>query len=189
MPPIPRWSACGPVTIDARLLAEIEAVLMMDVAEPPGVVAPRAARRWEIRQRPTVWEGGRPVALDFGPEPEVHDYLDVDDVHAVQRLRGWHRVRHGRITVSAHWLCETRNVMDGLTLAGMAECSDLLADLERDDADYAAVFAAVDEDRWNCGLCETCRLLRLRDEADAALDAAGYGGGPYYEAYAGGRTL
>lgn len=164
----------GTAAVDARLLADVDWVLDMDSAAPPGQVAPVAARvqaclaAGEDPERdPTLAAAGR---------AEWHDYLRLLDVHAVQRLRGWHRSRHGQVTVDAGRLAEVRNVLDGETFARLG-CEDFLSGGGWPDGDpeRAAVAAAVAAGDM-CYRCGRCQAVVMRDRIDAALDAAGHTG-------------
>lgn len=170
MSPVTRACIPGPVVIDVNLLHLIEAALMMDTAEPPGVVAPLAAQEWDER-----------------PDTCVHDLLDADECHTVQRLRGWHRTRYGRIKVDAYWLAATRNLLDALTLSLGSECDYMLQQVGYDPELHAEIKARMDADR-GCGDCLWCQCLDLRDQCDEILDAAGYDGGSRYRAYVLGET-
>ncbi len=152
MPPVLRAWPGGTARIPATLLDDIHWTLDMDTAAPRAEVLARVAatdRRYD-------WS-----------EPYVHDWLDPYEVNAVQRLRGWHRLRHGTLTVSADHLAAVRNVLDQILLATEAECEE-----------YGA------EGLECCNQCRWCRILLLRDRIDVAMDAQGLYGGGSYEAYA-----
>lgn len=190
----------GPVTVTVRLLEEIEAVTAADCELPPSVIAPLAARAEAARSSPPAAD----PALEEDIETALGRYggvLHLDEIHAIQRLRGWHRTRHGNITVDAYWLAETRNVLDTLTFDG-EECDQVLGEygLDRVTAgpgvtpaydgfarERARILQALAE-TGSCGVCAFCRELRLRDECDTILDNAGYDGGHCYRAYALPRT-
>lgn len=182
MSPVSRQCIHGPVSIDMGLLWAIEAAVGIDEAPPPSVIAPLVARV--------------DIELDACRNPEDNDqlvsdalaamdgcWLRLEEVHAVQRLRGWHRQQYGRITVDAYWLADTRNVLDGMTLSLGSECDEELAQAEYDPDLQAQIAARMKADR-GCGECTWCRCLDLRDQCDAILDKAGYDGGSRYRAYA-----
>lgn len=175
MPPILRYHE-GPVKVDAHLLTELDWLLDMDTAAPREVVAPLAAQLRDHK---------RDTDLDYEHRTEgVHDYLTVLEVDAMQRLRGWHRLRHGTLTVEARWLAEIRNALDLLVLGGYGvECEDYLSELDYDPAERAIVKAAVDADK-PCYRCEHCQYCVMTDRLDVLLDAQGFVGSPNYQAYA-----
>lgn len=176
MPQIQRWSS-GTLPIPVWLLEEIEHTLNMDAA----------ASRAEVI-----------AAVAANKDTEVHDLLHVDEVDAVQKLRGWHRARRGTIVVDAHDLSRVRNLLDTLTY-DTAECEDHLEELQHelegvpandrhsahaDDLETLIRFVEpAIKAREACGQCEKCRVLALRDLVDELMDAAGLPGGIYYETY------
>jgi hypothetical protein len=174
--------ACGPgsVVIDVGLLQHIESAFWLDCAPP----ASKIARLIEIVERVGRREAERYPALVHAWEAASDCMLlTVDEIYAIQRLRGWHRQQYGNITVDAYWLAEVRNVLDTLTLALGNECDEELAQAKQDGAEwYAEMQARMDRDQ-GCGDCQWCQALDLRDRCDAILDAAGFHGGSRYRAY------
>lgn len=162
----------GAARASACMLDELDWLLDMDTAGPRSVVKPLAD---QIRSDPTREE--------LYHRDGVHDYLDAQEVDAVQSLRGWHRLRHGTVAVDARWLAEVRNVLDALIMAWTG-CEEYAADLspEAEADELALVQTAVDEGRW-CDRCQRCQFGIMRDRIDAALDAQGFEGSPYYKAY------
>lgn len=185
----PRHS--GKVAIDVRLLQEIEGAAMIDCEPPPGVIAPLAARFQAER------DAYRSPYLDDDLTAEVekalHPYgafLDLEEIHAVQQLRGWHRARYGRITVDAGHLSAVRNLLDDLTLSLGDSCEDEQRDCDPEwEPEIAAQIAESMARTGRCGECAWCTALWLRDECDAVLDAAGHEGGVYYRAYVLGQSV
>jgi hypothetical protein len=176
MPPILRYHE-GPVKVDAHLLTELDWLLDMDTAAPRDVVAPLAAHLRDYH---------RDTDLDYEHNhvEGVHDYLTVLEVDAMQRLRGWHRLRYGTLTVEARWLAEVRNALDLLVLGGYGEeCEDYLSQLDYDPAEHAIVKAAVDAGE-RCYRCEHCQYVVMTSRLDVILDAQGFVGSPNYQAYA-----
>ena len=173
----------GPVTIDIGLIEAVEAALMIDEAPGPDVIAPLMARVDADRDAYRDPEANERLVADT---LEALDccWLRLGEIHAVQRLRGWHRTRYGRVTVDAYWLTDVRNVLDGLTLSLDSECEDELRQLDWPGAYgiHSEVIKSMIRTGY-CGECQWCSALRLRDEVDAILDGAGYYGGSYYEAY------
>lgn len=176
MPQVLRAGDRGPVTIDVRLLEEIEAALTMDTAEPRSKVAPVATK---IREE---LDAGRDPGFNADLVAEsrgVHDWLGVLEVDAIQRLRGWHRARNGNITVEAEYLADARNILDYVTLAAEQSCEQMLNQAEFDPELHAQIKALIDAGK-PCGECEWCVAIMLRDRIDELMDAAGFYGGSYY---------
>lgn len=172
----------GTLTVPARVLDDIDWVLDMDTA---------AARRDVLAAVATLGDDGRDVTYCG---PDVHDYLRPREVDAVQRLRGWNRLRHGSITVDAGLLCDVRNLLDTETFqrdscdAFLSELDDEIGMLDestqgayaaslRAERDALAVFLA--EPTGICGRCPWCQALALRDVLDELLNAAGFAPPPY----------
>jgi hypothetical protein len=165
----------GTARIPASLLNDIDGVLDMDEAAPRAVVKPLADRMRDYR---------RELSLDHDIEHTdgVHPYLTVSEVDAVQRLRGWHRLRHGTLTVDAGALSDVRNVLDALTLSwtGCEENADGNP-YGYDDAELAYVQAQLKKGEI-CYRCIWCEFLILRDRIDWLLDDQGFTGrSPYIE--------
>jgi len=121
----------GPVVMDVHLIEEIEGAVMLDCEPPPSVIAPLYARH-EAR---LGWNAAPDRTLD----EDINEALDpwggilaLEEIHAVQRLRGWHRARHGSVTVDAYWLAKTRNVLDSLTFSYGEECDGTIEDFGLD---------------------------------------------------------
>lgn len=178
----------GPVVMDIGLIEEIEAAVMMDCEPSPSVIAPLYDRAEVCAPSDRTLNDDISEALD--PWGGI---LSLEEVHAIQRLRGWHRTRHGNVTVDAYWLAETRNVLDSLTLSYGEECDGTIEDFglgrvttgkpAKVDREIRAEVLAYLRKYKTCGECNWCHVLRLRDQCDALLDAAGYYGGSRYEAY------
>ena len=183
----------GVARIDAHLLTDIEWVLDADQAAPRSFIAPLAAA-----VRDQVANGADPETdpdlVAAVRSRDIHPLLRLLEVDALQRLRGWHRLRHGSIRVDAGALSDIRNTLATLTLAVAGEsCEDLADELERelgyddthagDLAHELAYVRARLAAGQRCLRCLNCQYLILRDRIDAALDAQGFYGGAYYEAY------
>jgi hypothetical protein len=165
----------GTAKLSAALLRDIYWVLDMDTAEPRGVVKPMAD---EIHAE---WAAGRdpdrdPELIVRLGDVSVHDWLRLMEVDAVQRLRGWHRLRYGTVTVDARDLCEVRNIINALTLS-WSTCEAFIDDLDGDERESAEAALARGE---CCYRCRWCEFLVLRDRIDVMLDDQGFVGGPYY---------
>lgn len=174
----------GPVNVDIRLVDDVEWVLSMHSAEPPEVVRRLVEQMQRYADQPErVDQVLRDRWYASGME-DVHDFLEPWEVYVVYRLRGWHRLRHGTVTVDARWLCEVRNLLDGLALS-WNDCEVYAADLGWDEGgpELLIVKRAVAEGRL-CWRCERCRFVVVRDRIDVALDRQGFDGGAYYEHYA-----
>lgn len=165
----------GPVSIPVSLLIELEWLLDMDTAAPRSVVMPLADQLRDY-DRDMVHD-------DDLNHTVVHDYLTVLEVDAMQRLRGWHRLRYGTITADAQWLSVVRNTLDGLLIDGYGEdCEEYVSQLDYDPAELALVAAAIGRGE-SCYRCERCQYSVMEDRLDALLDAQGYVGLSYYLAY------
>lgn len=195
MSPINRACQPGSITIDIGLIQWIESATMVDCEPSPNIIAPLVAR-CEAR-----------LGLDAPDDPALDGDIDkaldpwggilyLQEIHAIQQLRGWHRSRYGRVTVDAARLAEVRNVLDGLSLSFGEECDQTIEDywLDRvrsdgkyrtgpDGIEVRAEVLAYLRKHGSCGECSWCHAVRLRDECDSILDAAGYYGGSRYEAY------
>jgi len=154
----------GPAKVSASMLTELDWLLDMDTAAPRNIVKPLADQ---------LRDHHRDLRLDTDIQCSegIHDYLRVLAVDAVQRLRGWHRLRHGTITVEARWLCEVRNLLDSLLYSWGIECEDYATGLGPTEA--AIVQAAIEQGR-TCTRCPWCQFLVMRDRIDALLDAQGF---------------
>lgn len=194
MPPIHRALQHGTVTIDVRLLEEIEGLTQIDDAPEPSVVASLWARAEALR------DAGQDPEFDDELYNDVHEafdgcWLKIWEAHVVQRLRGWHRARGGQVACDAWWLSAAYNVLDDFTLGFNSGCDETLEELGLDQVrpapgpsvlpvDRAAVLASMNDGR-GCGECDWCTALRLRDEVNDVLNAAGFDGGSRFRAYCG----
>jgi len=183
------------IMIDIRLIQEIEEAAGMDCVPPPTVIAPLAARAAALR---AAWANPRLGYRDDGLQDEMHaavsqygTILEVEEIHAVQQLRGWHRARRGSVPVKARWLAEVQRLLDSLAAGEDAGCSetlrefgvdrvapqptDALAAREGRSPGYvrAAVLKSLAASRDCCGECRWCWFRRLRDDCATALGGAG----------------
>lgn len=179
----------GPAVIGVSLLDEIEGTLCIDCMPPPSVIAPLMARADAHHDENRDPEDDRQLVADTLRVLDG-EWLHLEEIHTVQRLRGWHRARYGAITVDAWWLAATRNLLDNLTLSLGSECDETLRELAYPGNEDLLAAAKRQMARTGyCGECQWCTVLRLRDETDTALDAAGYEGGVYYRAYCLGQSV
>lgn len=173
----------GPARIDIRLIQEIEWATSMDIAAKRDVVVAER-ERLKAESYPYPWTEDRGGV--------VHDWWEILEVDAIQRLRGWHRLRYGTAAVRAEHLSAVRNFLDALLIDAYGEhCEDLLEEIGDDPycADEAASVRAAIEQGVGCHCCENCRIHDLRDRCDDALDANGYDGGVYYRVYHLGQSV
>lgn len=179
------------ITIDIRLVQEIEAALNMDCAPPPGVIAPLAARAglnlpyWRyVPYDDQLEQDSRNARQKYGT------WLELEEIHAVQRLRGWHRARLGNVTVTWRQLDDVCDVLGGLRASLDDECdqtrieyginrvavesTDESARREwRDFRDIRSqVLASLVTDDETCGECNWCWIRRLHVTCCAGLAAA-----------------
>ncbi len=170
MSPVTRYHH-GTVRINAHLLTELDQLLDMDQAAPRGKVLPVAAQITErLRQPGAVYDD----VWRLDEAEGVHDYLTVQEVDAVQRLRGWHRLRHGPIDVDAGALSEVRNLLDRLTQSWTG-CEDNADGNPYDygSAELAFVKAQLAKGEV-CYRCTWCQFLIMRDRIDYLLDRQGF---------------
>jgi len=162
----------GSMTISADLLDSAWWALSMNEAPPRSVIAPLAARvnacyaagRDPERDDELV-DAARKLRNDLPV------YLDLLSADALQRMRGWNRLRYGSIRVKARDVSDIRNLVDGLTISDLRSCEQWLDEMvDESDDDYAEIKAKVAADQL-CGECEFCEFLALRDRLDGALDA------------------
>lgn len=178
------------VTIDICLIQEIEEALAMDCAPPPDVIAPLAERAG-LRLPP--W---RSVPYDDELEQdslkarqESGTWLELEEIDAVQRLRGWHRARYGNVTVDVGRLDDVAHVLGNLRLSLDNECdatwdeygiSSVGLDSTEDSAgrewrefrdirSQVLAHASADE---TCGECLWCWVRKLHVECCRLLFAA-----------------
>lgn len=199
MSQVHRYCQKGAVTIEIGLIQWIESVTNVDTAPPPGVISPLVARVEGDRDDMRNPEFDEELVADTRKALDGC-WLCLDEIHAIQQLRGWHRARYGRVTVDAYWLARARNVLDNLTLSLEGECEEMLEEygLSRVGVipqfpvppqwqsahvrERAAILKSMQETD-TCGECQWCQALRLRDRCDGILDNAGYDGGSRYNAY------
>ncbi len=168
----------GSIDIDVRLLQHVESAFWLDCAPP----ASKIARLVGIVERVGRHEAERYPALVRAWEAASDCMiLTVDEIYAIQRLRGWHRQRYGNIAVDAYWLTKVRNVLDTLALGLGSECDTELENATGEP--WHLEMKSRMERGQGCGDCLWCQALELRDRCDAILDAAGYNGGSRYRAY------
>lgn len=159
------------VRIDVSLLNELEDYLAIDMMPPPNVLIP-LMRRQEAQY-------GYRVSHDPDLEAEITKALDgewlyLEDIVPIQRLRGWNRLRYGTITVRVSDLRDVARSLGNLRSALDSECEDQEAELSCPGAEdiLTAVKTQMAED-GTCGECLWCNLGRLW----AAVDKAMWDGG------------
>jgi hypothetical protein len=178
------------VTIDVRLIQEIEEALSMDCAPPRSVIAPLAERAG-LRLPP--WHRA-PYDPDIEQDilkarQESGTWLELEEIDAVQRLRGWHRARYGNVTVDAKRLDDVRYALGNLSEALNDECDQTLEEYglasvgldsseesaRREWRDFRAIRSAVLASMSageTCGECHWCWIRRLHIEICALVEAA-----------------
>lgn len=174
MSPVTRYHR-GTARIDAHLLTELDWLFDMDQAAPRSTVKAIADQITErLRQSGAVYDDVWKMDEAEDEAEGVHAYLTVQEVDAVQRLRGWHRLRHGPIDVDAGALSEVRNLLDRLTQswAGCEENADGNP-YSYDDAELAFVQAQLRKGEI-CYRCVWCQFLIMRDRIDYLLDQQGF---------------
>jgi len=178
------------VTIGISFIQEVEEALSMDCAPPPDVIAPLAVR---AGLRLPAWH---PAPYDDELEQdslkarqESGTWLELEEIDAVQRLRGWHRARYGNVTVEAKRLDDVRYALGNLREALEGECDQTMEEYgisrvgiessedsaRREWRDFRAirsqVIASMSADE-TCGECHWCWIRRLHIECCALLEAA-----------------
>lgn len=159
-------------TIEVRLLDEIEGTLALDLYDRSEIAAIAArvdaheAARTDPERDEELCEATR-QALDGG-------WLHFTEVLAIQRLRGWHRTRAGRIMVDGGRLWDAYRALGNLTLSLGSECEDEIRELEYPgNEDILAAARASMAATGYCGECQWCTVMRLRSECGRELHAAG----------------
>ena len=176
------------VTIDIGIIDWIDSVLCMDLAPPRGVIEAlhdREQAHYDAWTNPDaddqLVEDIR-KALDGG-------WLQLDEVRAFQRLRGWHRVRYGNVTVPREHLADAAYMLGCISSDYADECDQTLEDygLSRvgppEDPywvtgphwpsrirERAGVLKSMAE-RGTCGECTYCQIVSLREQCYAILNA------------------
>lgn len=161
----------GTARVGAGFLDEIDLVLDMDHAANRTAVEALAEQIKETLQRP----GAVYADVCHLDEAEgIHDYLTVQEVDAVQRLRGEHRAGSGLVDVDAGALSEVRNLLDRLTMSwqGCEENADGNP-YDYPPAELAYVQAQLAKGEI-CYRCTWCRFLIMRDRIDYLLDQQGF---------------
>lgn len=178
------------VTIDVQLIGEIEEALSMDCAPPRSVIAPLAER---AGLRLPAW---RPAPYDpelerdsIKARQEYGTWLELEEIDAVQRLRGWHRTRYGNVTVDAGRLEDVRWALGNLREAMDDECDQTAKEYgisrvrlessedsaRREWRDFhsirSQVIGSMSADE-TCGECQWCWIRRLHIECDRLLTNA-----------------
>jgi hypothetical protein len=176
------------VTIDIGLIQWIESALCVDCG-PSREVVEALHKRVEL-----AYAEGRDPELDSGLVDDTMKALDggwlkLYELRPIQRLRGWHRLRHGSIAVPRGRLAEVARVLDGLTLALGSECDEMLREYDLYRVGEPATWP--EDDQWwaihveeraqvltsmaehdMCGFCTWCQIVQLRDQCEAILRAA-----------------
>lgn len=182
------------IMIDVGLIEEIEAALAMDCAPPPDVIVPLAARAglnlppWRYAPYDDQLEQD-----SINARQESGTWLELEEIYAVQRLRGWHRARYGNVKVRRSHLADVRHVLGNLRMSLDSECdstaeeygidrvspvsAEELARREwRDFRDIRSqVLTSMMTDDETCGECDWCWVRRLHITCSALLEENGNG--------------
>jgi hypothetical protein len=155
--------------IDVSVLDEIEGVLCIDCCPSPSVIAPLAERAEAHRRAWRDPDADDELAKDIRSALDG-EWLELEEIHAFQRLRGWNRIRYGSITVDREVLAEACRVLNTLLMAIESECDQELRELADPGLEAELVKAKESVAKTGyCGSCRWCTLYRLRDELEAAL--------------------
>jgi hypothetical protein len=172
MSPVTRYHR-GTARIDAHMLTELDWLLDMDQAADRATAEPIAAQIAALLRQP----GAVYADVCHLDEAEgIHDYLTVQEVDAVQRLRGDHRAGSGPVDVDAGALSEVRNLLDRLTMSwqGCEENADGNP-YDYPPAELAYVRAQLAKSPPEiCYRCTWCQFLIMRDRIDYLLDQQGF---------------
>lgn len=169
------------VTVDVGLIQHIESALAVDCCPPPDAIAPLAERD-ENRFILTRQEED---ALDGEIRRVMDDVwlLELWELHAIQRLRGWHRLRYGSVTVDRDALSQVCSALSNLSCGLGNECDEALRECGVDRVRIAPVgdpgawlapwrgqvLASMRETGY-CGDCLWCQVCHLHDQCSAILD-------------------
>jgi|SRR6185312_14277047 len=174
-------STLDELTVDVRLIQHIESTLAVDACESPSVIARLAEldrNRWRLN---ALQERALDEKIRYAMDG---DWLELWEVHAIQRLRGWHRIRYGSVTINRDVLADVCRVLDVLTCALDNECDETLCEVgvdrvrtgPGDDPDFwpanwrGQVLAAMKATGY-CGDCLWCQVCRLYDQCSEILQA------------------
>jgi hypothetical protein len=162
------------IEIDIRLIAEVEELACIDCEPGPEVVAPLMARADALRAE---W---RDPELDDDLCADVHkaldpygSYLNIAEIHSVQRLRGWHRVKYGTVAVDLRWFTEVRHLLSNLAMGTDSDCENELRSMCHPgewDLHAASIKRMITD--GTCGECKWCWTIRLLNEFDDARGTA-----------------
>lgn len=166
--------------LDIRVLDELEDVLALDLAPSPSVIMP-------LTWRQEAQEGWPRPEPDDRLEDDIAKALDgewlyLEEIAAIQRLRGWNRAQCGTILVDTGRLLAVSRVLGNLSMSLDSECDDQLRQLDYEGVEgdvRAAVTAQLAAD-GTCGECQWCTVRRLWAECDKAIDRTGLERGVYY---------
>jgi len=165
--------SAGHAGIDIRLIEEIEEATWIDQMPPASLVAPLAARTEAAQSYPYPHDATLDDEIEaaFQKANSPGGWLEIREIHAVQQLRGWHRIRFGTVTVTRERLNGAGRVLADLSAALDCQGDTELASLTHDPALYRQVKTRVEETRY-CGECHWCWITRLRDEARSILGSS-----------------
>lgn len=163
--------SAGPrtVTFDVMLLHEIEGTFALDLAAHPDVIAALMKRADEADNG---WIGADVEAAlraDIA-EALAPSWLELFEVSAFQRLRGWHRLRYGSITVPRDRLADVRRALNTIAMAISSECDteiDELKDCDPPELYQRAIKSMADT--GYCGECQWCTAVRLWERCEELL--------------------
>jgi hypothetical protein len=156
--------------LDVRILGDIENWLAIDTIDNPG----KLLELWRRENAQGCWRAPADDSLEDEIDKALEDeWLHLDEIAPVLRLRGWNRLRYGHITVSVQDMFDMRRALGALSGALGGECDDQLDRLGEGEEDIrAAVEAQLAKDD-TCGECLWCQVCRLHSEVSRAMWDAG----------------
>lgn len=172
-------SGSSTVVVDVGFIQHIECALAVDCADSPSIVAPLIERDRSRRSLTDAEQRALDAEIDRARDGS---WLELWELHAIQRLRGWHRVRYGSVTVDRDTLADVCRVLDVLTCALGNECDETLcevgvdqvrvapvADTEFWPANWRGLVLASMRETGYCGDCLWCQVCRLYDQCREIL--------------------
>lgn len=166
------------VDIDVGFLLNVECTLAVDCAESRDVIVPLIERDRSHRSLTDAEQRALDTEIDRATDGS---WLTLWELYAIQKLRGWHRVRYGSITVDREALRSVCRVLGDLTCALGSECDETLREIgveqvrieEVKDPEWLApwrgeVLAKMRATGY-CGDCLWCQVCHLHDQCFAML--------------------
>jgi len=167
------------VTVPVGLIEHIESALAVDACESPSVIARLAEQDRNRCRLNALQERALDEKIRYAMDG---DWLELWEVHAIQRLRGWHRLRYGSVAVDRDALREVYLVLGGLTISLGDECDETLREVGVDRvrtgppaewiADWRGEVLAAMKAAGYCGDCLWCQVCSLYDKCGAILGYA-----------------